>query len=65
MGEFLDSVFYDKKELVADDVGGTQGTVHFDSHVGVIGSSRIKDHSKSNILKTLDWDEYDELLKEK
>ena len=65
VGEFLDSVFYDKKELVADDVGGTQGTLHFDSHVGVIESSWIKDHSKANTLKKLEWDIYDELLKEK
>ena len=65
VGEFLDSVFYDKKELVADDVGGTQATGHFESHVGVIKSSWIKDHSKANTLKTLDWWEYDELLKEK
>ena len=65
VGEFLDSVFYDKKELVVDDVGGTQATGHFESHVGVIESSWIKDHSKANTLKTLDWWEYDELLKEK
>jgi len=35
------------------------------SSVGVIGSSWIKDQSKANTLKTLDWWEYDELLKEK
>ena len=61
VGEFLDSVFYDKKELVADDVGETQGTAHFDSHVGVIKSSWIKDHSKANTLKKLEWDIYDEI----
>ena len=63
-GDFIDSVYYDKKELVKDGGGDTQ-TNAVTARVGVIESSWIKDHSKANILKTLDWDEYDELLKEK
>ena len=65
VGEFIDSVYYDKKELVVDDEGGTEGTVHRVAQVGVTKSSWIKNHSKTNVLKTVDWWEYDELLKEK
>ena len=64
VGEFVDSVYYDKKELVIDGGGDTQ-TNAVTARIGVIESSWIKDHSKANTLKTLDWDEYDELLKEK
>ena len=53
------------KELVVDDEGGTEGTVHRVAQVGVTKSSWIKNHSKTNVLKTVDWWEYDELLKEK
>jgi len=63
-GDFIDSVYYDKKELVKDGGGDTQTNV-VTAHVGVIESSWIKNHSKANTLKTLDWWEYDELLKEK
>ena len=63
-GDFIDSVYYDKKELVKDGGGDTQTNV-VTARVGVIESSWIKDHSKANTLKTLDWREYDELLKEK
>ena len=65
VGDFIDSVYYDKKVLVKDDLGGDTQTNAVTARVGVIESSWIKDHSKANILKTLDWDEYDELLKEK
>ncbi len=64
-GEFVDAVFYDKKELELEIESGTESTAHRDASVGVIESSWIKDHSKANTLKKLDWDEYDELLKEK
>ena len=63
-GDFIDSVYYDKKELVKDGGGDTQTNV-VTAHVGVIESSWIKDHSKANTLKNLEWDYYDELLKEK
>ena len=65
VGEFLDSVFYDKKELVVDDEGGTQGTAHRVALVGVTRSSWIKDESKANTLKNLDWEDYDDELKQK
>jgi hypothetical protein len=65
VGEFLDSVFYDKKELVVDDEGGTQGTSHRVALVGVTRSSWIKEESKANTLKNLDWENYDEELKKK
>jgi len=61
-GDFIDSVYYDKKELVIDGGGDTQ-TNAVTGHVGVIESSWIKDHSKTNVLKKIDWSEYDELLK--
>ena len=64
-GEFVDAVFYDKKELELEIESGTEGTAHRDASVGVIKRSWIKDDSKANTLKTLDWWEYDELLKEK
>ena len=48
VGEFIDSVYYDKKELVVDDEGGTEGTVHRVAQVGVTKSSWIKNHSKTN-----------------
>ena len=64
VGEFIDSVYYDKKELVKDGGGDTENNA-LNARVGVIESSWIKDHSKANTLKTLDWWEYDELLKEK
>ena len=64
-GEFVDAVFYDKKELELEIESGTEGTMNREASVGVIGSSWIKDQSKANTLKTLDWWEYDELLKEK
>ena len=63
VGEFIDSVYYNKKELLVDDGGGTEGTVHRIAQVGVASSSWIKDHSKTNALKKIDWWEYDELLK--
>ena len=63
VGEFIDSVYYDKKELVKDGGGDTENNA-LNARVGVIESSWIKDHSKANVLKTVDWDEYDELLKE-
>ena len=63
-GDFIDSVYYDKKELVIDGGGDTQNNA-VTARVGVIESSWIKDHSKANTLKNLEWDEYDELLKEK
>ena len=63
-GDFIDSVYYDKKELVIDGGGDTQANL-VTARVGVIESSWIKNHSKANTLKNLDWDEYDELLKEK
>ncbi len=62
-GEFVEAVFYDKKELELDTESATEGTAHRDASVGVIGSNWIKDQSKANTLKTLDWWEYDELLK--
>ena len=65
VGEFLDSVFYDKKELVVDDEGGTQGTSHRVALVGVTSSSWIKEESKANTLKNLDRENYDEELKKK
>ena len=65
VGEFIDSVYYDKKELVADDVGGTQGTLHRVALVGVTYSDLIKNNSKTSALKKLEWDEYDEELKQK
>jgi len=64
-GEFVEAVFYDKKELELDTESATVGTMNREASVGVIGSSWIKDQSKANTLKTLDWWEYDELLKEK
>ncbi len=64
-GEFVDAVFYDKKELELEIESGTESTAHRDASVGVIGSSWIKDQSKANTLKNLEWDYYDELLKEK
>jgi len=64
-GEFVEAVFYDKKELELDTESATEGTMNREASVGVIGSSWIKDQSKANTLKTLDWWEYDELLKEK
>ena len=64
-GEFVDAVFYDKKELELDTESATEGTMNREASVGVIGSSWIKDHSKANTLKNLEWDLYDELLKEK
>ena len=63
-GDFIDSVYYDKKELVLDGGGDTQTNL-VTARVGVIESSWIKNHSKANTLKNIDWDEYDELLKEK
>ena len=66
VGEFLDSVFYDKKELVIDDVGGTQGTSRRVSQVGVASSSWIEADSKTSVLKKrIDWSYYDEELKTK
>ena len=64
-GEFVDAVFYDKKELELEIESGTESTAHRDASVGVIGSSWIKDQSKANTLKNLEWDYYDEELKEK
>ena len=64
-GEFVDAVFYDKKELELDTESATEGTMNREASVGVIGSSWIKDQSKANTLKNLEWDYYDELLKEK
>ena len=64
-GEFVDAVFYDKKELELEIESGTEGTMNREASVGVIGSSWIKDQSKANTLKNLEWDYYDELLKEK
>jgi len=63
-GDFIDSVYYDKKELVLDGGGDTQTNL-VTARVGVIESSWIKNHSKANTLKNIDWDEYDELPKEK
>ena len=64
-GEFVDAVFYDKKELELEIESGTEGTMNREASVGVIGSSWIKDQSKAKTLKNLEWDYYDELLKEK
>ena len=67
VGEFIDSVYYDKKELVKDGGGDTENNA-LNARVGVIESSWIKNYSKANFLKepgNVDWDEYDELLKEK
>ena len=64
-GEFVDAVFYDKKELELEIESGTEGTAHRDASVGVMKRSWIKDDSKANTLKNLEWDYYDELLKEK
>ncbi len=64
-GEFVDAVFYDKKELELKIVSGTESTAHRDASVGVMKRSWIKDDSKTNTLKNLEWDYYDELLKEK
>ncbi len=64
-GEFVDAVFYDKKELELETESATEGTMNREASVGVIGSSWIKDQSKANTLKNLEWDLYDELLKEK
>ena len=64
-GEFVDAVFYDKKELELEIESGTEGTMNREASVGVIGSSWIKDQSKANTLKNLEWDYYDEELKEK
>ena len=64
-GEFVDAVFYDKKELELEIESGTESTAHRDASVGVMKRSWIKDDSKTNTLKNLEWDYYDELLKEK
>ena len=63
-GEFVEAVFYDKKELELETESATEGTMNREASVGVMKRSWIKDHSKANTLKTLDWDDYDELLKE-
>ena len=64
VGEFLDSVFYDKKELEVDYAfTGSESHNSYSAKVGTISSSWIKDHSKTNALKKIDWWEYDELLK--
>ena len=63
--EFVDAVFYDKKELELEIESGTESTAHRDASVGVMKRSWIKDDSKTNTLKNLEWDYYDELLKEK
>ena len=64
-GEFVDAVFYDKKELELEIESGTEGTMNREASVGVIKSSWIKDQSKANTLKNLEWDIYDEELKQK
>ena len=51
VGEFVDSVYYDKKELVIDG-GGDSQSKHCVAQVGVIPSRWIKD-SKANALKKL------------
>ena len=58
VGDFIDSVYYDKKVLVKDDLGGDTQNNAVTAHVGVIESSWIKSHSKTNFLKdrNLDWD---------
>ena len=63
--EFVDAVFYDKKELELETESATEGTMNREASVGVIGSSWIKDQSKANTLKNLEWDYNDEELKEK
>ena len=57
VGEFVDSVYYDKKELVIDG-GGDSQSKHCVAQVGVIPSRWIKD-SKANALKKVNWDKYD------
>ena len=57
VGEFVDSVYYDKKELVIDG-GGDSQSKHCVAQVGVIPSRWIKD-SKANALKKINWDKYD------
>ena len=57
VGEFIDSVYYDKKELVIDG-GGDSQSKHCVAQVGVIPSRWIKD-SKANALKKVNWDKYD------
>ncbi len=52
-GEFVDAVFYDKKELELEIESGTESTAHRDASVGVIGSSWIKDQSKAKHFKKL------------
>ena len=56
VGEFVDSVYYDKKELVIDG-GGDSQSKHCVAQVGVIPSRWIKD-SKANALKKVNWDKY-------
>ena len=57
VGEFVDTVYYDKKELVIDG-GGDSQSKHCVAQVGVIPSRWIKD-SKANALKKINWDKYD------
>ena len=57
VGEFVDSVYYDKKELVIDG-GGDSQSKHCVAQVGVIPSRWSKD-SKANALKKVNWDKYD------
>ena len=55
-GEFVEAVFYDKKELELDTESATEGTMNREASVGVIGSNWIKDQSKANTLKNLERD---------
>ena len=57
VGEFVDTVYYDKKELIIDG-GGDSQSKHCVAQVGVIPSRWIKD-SKANALKKINWDKYD------
>ena len=62
-GDFIDSVYYDKKELVIDGGGDTENNA-LNARVGVIESSWIKNYSKANFLKEhVDWDIYEAELK--
>ena len=56
VGEFVDTVYYDKKELIIDG-GGDSQSKHCVAQVGVIPSRWIKD-SKANALKKVNWDKY-------